>query len=270
MTKKDAPQGTQAVIRAVRLLKIFSEAQSEKTLAELASATKLTKTTAHRLLAALESEGLVVRGTARNTYRLGPSIIALGVQALRSSDLRATARPFLSKLAEETGETATLEVLSDGKMLILDEISGRHLISAMVETGTKWPLHATSTGKALLAFLPEPQRGSLTQKPLAKFTPSTVTDWKELGREWVRIRHNGYATAVEELEMGFSAVGAVFYGPLGDVAGAVSVGGPTNRLTQKRLSRLGAQVKTAAEKISERLGYRGRPRKKSTRKKKRI
>ena len=128
-------------------------------------------------------------------------------------------------------------------------------------------LAVTSTGKAVLAFLPESQREGLTKEPLTKFTASTVTDWKELGREWVRIRASGYATAVEELEIGFTAVGAVFYGPLGEVAGAVSVGGPTNRLTQKRLSRLGARVKAAAEGISEQLGYRGRPRKKSSRKK---
>ena len=103
MTRFEAPQGTQAVVRAIRLLKAFSSARPELTLAELCAAIGLTKTTTHRLLSALVSEGLVARKASRNSYRLGPAVIALGSQALLTSDLRSEARPTLEALASETG-----------------------------------------------------------------------------------------------------------------------------------------------------------------------
>ncbi len=255
MTKRPAPPGTQAVQRAIRLLKIFTEQQPELTLHQLSKSAELTKTTAHRLLGVLEAEGLVVRGSAQNTYRLGPAVVALGVQALRTSNLRATVRPFLEALTEKIGETVTLEVLSEGKMLILDEVSGRHLVSASGEVFTRWPLHATSTGKALLAALPEEQCLDLLKLPLTKYTFATIVHRHKLLEEIEKIRNAGFATAIEELEVGFSTVGAVFRGPMGEVTGAISVGGPSSRIEPKRIRHLGADVKAAAERISEHFGF---------------
>ncbi len=151
------------------------------TLHELSSVTGLTKTTAHRLLAALESEGLIARGSTPSAYRLGPAVIALGARALRTSDLRAAVRHHLIEVAETTSETATLEVLSDDRMLILDEVSGRHLVSATAEIGTQWPVHATSTGKALLAAMPDEQARSLLESALNRHSvqgkPISSSSW---------------------------------------------------------------------------------------------
>jgi DNA-binding IclR family transcriptional regulator len=255
MTKRQAPPGTQAIQRAIRLLKIFTGQRPELTLHELSSMAGLTKTTTHRLLAVLEAESLIVRGSAQNTYRLGPAVIALGVQALRTSDLRAAVRPYLEVLAERTGETVTLEVLSEGQMLILDEVPGRHLVSASGEIFTRWPVHATSTGKALLAALPDDQCRELLESPLTKYTFATFIDRRKLHEELSKIREAGYATAIEELEVGFCTVGAALRSPMGDVAGAISVGGPASRIEPKRIGALGAEVKATAERISEQLGY---------------
>ncbi len=255
MTQRQAPPGTQAVQRAIRLLKIFTEQRPELTLHELSSMAGLTKTTTHRLLAVLEAESLIVRGSAQSTYRLGSAVIALGVQALRTNDLRAAVRPSLEALAERTGETVTLEVLSEGQVLILDEVSGCHLVSASGEIFTRWPVHATSTGKALLAALPEEQCLELLKSPLKKYTFATIVDRQKLLEELSKIREVGYGTAIEELEVGFCTVAAAFRGPMGDVAGAISVGGPASRIEPKRMSTLGAEVKATAERISEQIGY---------------
>lgn len=264
MARRTPPQGTQAILRAISLLKVFSRTDNELTLFELSSATGLTKTTAHRLLAALQSEGLIARGTIPSTYRLGPTVIALGVQALRTSDLRAAVHHDLVEVAEATSETATLEVLSDDRMLILDEVSGRHLVSATAEIGTQWPIHATSTGKALLAALPDEQARSLLKSSLGRDTAHATTNLGELLKQLDKVRREGYATAVEELEQGFVAIGAAFRGPLGDPLGAISVGGPTSRIERKRYSELGSLIKTAADKISKQLGHEsGSPRSKS-------
>ena len=266
---RQPPQGTQAILRAIRLLKVLSASDADMTLHELSSVTGLTKTTTHRLLAALESEELIARGSTPSAYRLGPAVIALGARALRSSDLRAAVRHHLIEVAETTSETATLEVLSDNRMLILDEVSGRHLVSATAEIGTQWPVHATSTGKALLAAMPDEQARTLLESALNRQPAQGTTDIVELLDQLEKVRQDGYATVVEELEPGFVAIGAAFRGPLGEPIGAISVGGPTSRIERKRYAELGALIKTAADRISRELGddslaHRTSPREKTS------
>ena len=240
------------MIRAIRLLKVFSTEQPEQSLAQLSAALGLTKTTAHRLLAALESEGLVARDGVRNLYHLGPAMIAFGSQALLSSSLRREVRSTLEELHAETGETATLEILVGNQMLVLDGIAGRHLVSAILDIGTRWPVHLTSTGKAYLASLPESTRKTLLRPPLASFTDASITNLDRLHRELEVIAERGYATAFEELESDYVAVAAVFRGALGETEGALSLGGPASRLTAERAESLGETLRSAAERLSRR------------------
>ncbi len=252
MDSVKAPAGTQSVLRAIGLLKAFSREQPAMTLGELCAAERLTRTTGHRLLAALESEGLVARDP-RGRYHLGSTVIALGARAALGHDLRAACRPVLERLARETGETATLEVLSEGRMLIVDEVSGRHLVTATPEVGTRWPVYATSTGKALLATLGAGERRRLLAPPLTRYTPSTLTDPEALERELDRVRARGWATAVEELEVGAAAVAAAVRDPLGRAVGAISIGGPVSRLTRRRLAALGRGLRRAAAGLPSRM-----------------
>lgn len=253
MRIKKAPEGTQAVTRAVGLLKAFSRERPERGLAELSEAMGLTKTTTHRLLSALESEGLVARNPATRAYRLGPAILALGSLALISNSLRAVVEPELRMLAEKTGEAATLDVPLEGKMLILAEVSGRHLVTVAAELGTRFPIHATSTGKAYLAALPEEQRKALVVSPLSRHTPSTITKIRELKRELELIRERGYATAHEELEEGASAVGVVLRNAQGTPLGGISLIGPTSRLTPQRIQLLAPELVTLAGRLARSL-----------------
>lgn len=250
MSRKPAPEGTQAVIRAVGLLKAFSRERPEQSLAELGKALGLTKTTAHRLLTALESEGLVARNPATKAYRLGSAILALGTQALVSNDLRTVVEPELRALAGLTGETATLEVLVDGAMLILAEVMGKHLVTVSAELGTRWPIHATSTGKAYLAALPEEQWHELLVLPLSRHTPATIVDLEELLSELRQVREQGYATASEELEAGASTVGTVLRNSFGVPVGAISLGGPSSRLTRQHSAPLGRELIAAAGRLA--------------------
>ena len=149
MNEITRPQGAQAVLRAIGLLKSFSVQRPERTLNQLCKEMNLTRTTTHRLLAALVSEGLLERNGS--TYRLGSTALALGTIATENLDLRAWVRPMLETLAEETGETATLEVLVDGEMMILDEVSAKSIMAPAGNIGTRWPLHATASGQLVLA-----------------------------------------------------------------------------------------------------------------------
>ncbi len=248
--------GTQAILRAVALLKAFTDAHPERGLTELARAVGLNKTTAYRLLTALESEGMVMRRAAGDAYRLGPEAVALGGRALRSNNLRLASHVELEALAQHTGETATLEVLSGDQVLILDEVPGPHLIGSTQSVGTRWPAHATSTGKALLAYLTDAQRKDVFQPPLARLTDKTITTLARLRSELAAVRERGYATAIEELESGYVAVGAPLRNHDGQVVAAISVGGPSLRLTADRTADLAEKVIQAADRISERLGFR--------------
>ena len=256
MEKPQPYPGAQTVARAVAILKAFSDDRPERGLTDLARAVGLNKTTAYRLLAALEREGMVVRGPSREAYRLGPEAIALGARALRSSDLRAAGHAELETLAKQTGETATLEVLVEDRMLILDEVHGQHLVEAAPSIGTHWPSHATSTGKALLAELSEAERRVAAPSPLAKLTARTLVTQAALRAELDRVRERGYALAVEELEAGFVAVGATVRNHEGRAVAAISVGGPSTRVTRDRLAQLAGLVRQAAARISRRLGHR--------------
>lgn len=254
--------GTQAVQRAVGLLKAFTPERPVLRLPELAGLSGLNKTTVYRLLSALVAEGLVERLPEAGGYRLGPELLALGSRALGATGLRAASRAELQALAYATRETATLEVLVGRDVLILDEAIGDYVVGSMPSLGTRWPAHTTSTGKVLLAHLPGPTLDDLLRGPLPAATPRTVTDPAALRRELGRVRDRGWALASEELEAGFLAVGAPVRDAGGEVVAAVSVGGPRGRLNQERVKEIVALLPAAAARISNRLGFRSpaRPR----------
>ena len=248
MIEKKPPQGAQAALRAIRLLKLFTNEKPEMTLAEMSRASGLNKTTTHRLLRALQSESLIDRNPATSAYSLGPGLMALGVQALASSDLRRRVRPMLRSLANESGETATLEVPVERSMLILDEVAGSHVLQSAGNVGTIWPLHATSTGKAYLAF--DELGLDRLDADLPSLTRHTLVRRESFQRQLVDIRKRGYAVSVDELEDGFTAVATVIRGALGDVQAALSIGGPTRRINAARRAELGTSLCRAAARLS--------------------
>jgi IclR family transcriptional regulator, acetate operon repressor len=255
--KPTAYPGTQAVQRAVKLLKACGQAGPGRRLVDLARAVDLNKTTAFRLLTALESAGLVERTPGGDAYQIGAEVARLASQALGSRALLAAGRPALQALAAATRETITLEVLVDDDVLIVDEVVGSHVIAAMPSLGTRWPAHATSTGKVLLAGLSDLELQRRTRARLAAFTPRTIVTPAALRREILRVRERGHATAVEELEPGFVAVGAPVRAADGTVIAAVSVGGPRSRFGPAVAARIARDLPATADGISARLGWRG-------------
>jgi IclR family transcriptional regulator, acetate operon repressor len=259
MPRTEPYPGTQAIRRAVSLLKAFTDDRPERTLADLATSVGLNKTTAYRALAALEGEGLVQRSGEGDLYRLGPEMIVLGARAVRSSDLRAMTRGVLETLAREAGETVTLEVLVEGEVMILDEAKGPGFVGMHAEVGMRWPLHATSTGKALLAALLEidGEAGLASaglKKTLPMYTPRTLVVHAQLRADLQRAIERGFAVAYEELQPGYAAVGAAVRNHERRPVGAISIGGPTSRLTRRRVPELGALVRRHADGISALLG----------------
>lgn len=257
---KQGIPGTQAVRRAVSLLKAFTAEQPRRGLADLARGLRLHKTTTFRLLQALEGEGLVARTADGEAYQLGPELLTLAGRAQGAHELRSAARPELQALARATRETATLEVLVGREALVLDEEMGGYVIGARPSVGARWPAHAASTGKVLLAHLPQDRLSEELRSSWPALTPRTVTG-VALGRALARVRARGFATAIEELEPGYVAVGAPVRDASGAVVAALSVGGPKARMGRGRLASRTRQVVAAARRVSARLGHgaSGRP-----------
>lgn len=255
MTPPQPIPGTRAVKRVLSLLSAFSESRPKWALTELSAHVGLSKATAHRMLRVLEQEGFIMRQQGSADFQLGPEMIVLGTLALKSVDIRAVARPELQFLAETTGEDAYLESLVGTEILILDEERGRGLMGLGTEVGTRWPAHATATGKVLLAVgentMTEPADG------LHPMTAHTITSWAEWTETLSEVREKGYGTNIEELEYGFHAVAAAIRDREGRTPAAISVGGSAHRLTTERIPELGKAVREAAARVSERLGYRG-------------
>ncbi|MGB2962385.1 MAG: IclR family transcriptional regulator [Anaerolineales bacterium] len=254
MNKKAYP-GTQSVQRAISLLNAFTDTQPVWGLNDLAEAVDLNKTTAYRLLSALEIEGMVARDEYSGGYRLGPGVIILGGRAQRTNNLNIVSRTELYKLAEATGETVTLEILVECDVLIIDQVQSSHMLGSAQDLFARWPAHATSTGKVLLANLPAAQCEELLSAPLERYTKNTITDITELKEELVQIRTRGYGTAHEELELGFVAVAAPIFNHNGRVVAAISVGGPSIRFQTDRMQEIIDMVLQAAGRISQKIGF---------------
>ncbi len=250
--------GTRSARRAVALLKAFASG-GPRSLTELARRVRLNKATVFRLLTALEGEGLLTREAESGAYRLGSEAIALGWQAIRSNDLVRTVHPELETLARRTRDTATLEILAGRQVLILDEVTAGRRVEIDSSVGSRWPAHATSTGKVLLAHLAAADLRRALARPLRRFTDHTVTGRRTLAHQLAEARRLGFAEAVEELEAGFVAVAAPVFRHDGSVVAAISVGGPTARIPPDRLPDLAARVVRHAARASRALGYR-RPR----------
>lgn len=249
------------MVRALRILRAFSDARPEWSLAEVSRELGLSKPTAFRLLLALEHEGLVARHEPAGRYRLGPAAIEVGARAQRANGVAIAARPELEALTRATGETSSVELLAGDETLILDEVQGGHLVGTSPSVGTRWPAHATSTGKVLLAAAVEHDlhlvRGMARRAGgrLRGMTPTTIRSASRLSAELSRVTRQGYSTAIGELEAGYVALGAPVRRHDGSVVAAISLGGPSTRFTDARLPGLIKSLRESATRISQRLGW---------------
>jgi DNA-binding IclR family transcriptional regulator len=258
---RDQPgSNLQSVRRALRALELISES-GECGVTELGRKLGVHKATASRLVATLAERGFVERDPITEKYRLGFGLIALAGAAVGANDLVRSARPIIEDLAERTRETVNVGVLSGDAVVYVDQVAGTRSIVSVNWVGQRTPLHCTSNGKVLLAFMREDARDRLLAEPLPRLTPRTITDPDRLRSQLTEIRARGYAQTMDELEEGLNAVAAPIRGMNGDLVAALSVSGPAFRMRGVDLPRIGRATAEAAAVVSRRLGHvdRGRP-----------
>ncbi len=244
----------QSVNRALRALELIAE-ERELGVTELGRRLGVHKATASRLVATLAERGLVERDPLTEKYRLGFGLIRLAGAAMASLDLVRTARPILEDLADRTRETVNLGVLSGDAVVYIDQVTGTRSIVAVSWVGRRTPLHCTSNGKVLLAFLGDKERDRLLAGPLDNPTPRSVVKPADLRTQLEEVRVRGYAQTMEELEEGLNAVAAPVRRGDGEVVAALSVSGPAFRMRPVDLPRVGRLAMEAASSISRRMGY---------------
>jgi DNA-binding IclR family transcriptional regulator len=244
----------QSVDRAVAILEILAR-DGEAGVTEVARELGVHKSTASRLLAALDRRELVTQDAARGRFRLGIGIVRLAGAAARGLDVVQESRPVCRALALEVGETVNVAILSGRDALYLDQVAGPAALSPHNWAGQRIPLHATSDGKVLLAYLPADEVASHLVPPLRRFTDRTVATPAAFARVLAEVRQRGYATAVEELEEGLTAVAAPVRDAEGNVIASISASGPSFRIPAERIAGLAGSVRRAAAEISRRLGW---------------
>lgn len=249
-----APSGVQSVERALAILEILAHA-GEAGVTAIANEIGVHKSTAFRLVSALEQAGLVEQAGDRGKYRLGMGILRLAGATTARLDVVQEARPICRRLATSTGETVNIAVLAEGTAFYLDQAAGSSSLQAHNWVGQHIPLHATSNGKVLLAGLPDEEL-TRTLGALPAHTEATITTRKRLLNELARVRAAGYAVAVDELEIGLTAVAAPIRNVHGEIIASLSVSGPTFRLGPERIEAVLPELLTAADEISRRLGWR--------------
>lgn len=239
----------QSVDRAVLLLRAIAHAgEPHTTAAALAAACDLNRATAWRILSTLETHGMVVCDRATGRWTLGPTVSEL-VGHVGIEDLVATAHPVLERLATLTGETAALAVVRGQGLTYVDEVASTAIISAKW-LGRSVPLHATSTGKALLAFLGEQEVEQLLSGELSAHTATTVTDRGALLAELAATRARGYGTCRGELEESLFGVSAPALDRDGRPIAVISIWGPGERVTEARFATLGMLAAQAGAEVA--------------------
>jgi DNA-binding IclR family transcriptional regulator len=246
----------QSVDRAVAILEILAR-DGEAGVTDVARELGVHKSTASRLLAALDRRELVTQDVARGKFRLGVGILRLAGAAGRGLDLVQASRPVCRALAQEVGETVNLAILSGRDALYLDQVAGPAALSPHNWAGQRIPLHATSDGKVLLAYRPAAEILEHLVLPLERFTEYTITALPEFGRVLAQVRERGYATTVDELEDGLTAVAGPVRNAEGTVTASISASGPSFRIPADRIPALADSVRRAATEVSRRLGWTG-------------
>jgi IclR family acetate operon transcriptional repressor len=241
-----------SVQRALELLDAVAHGE-EMPLAQLAEATSLAPSTAHRLLTTLVDLGFVQQDTSR---RYGPGHRLLGLVSAaeqRVAALRAAALPHMTELAEACGETAHLTILDGPEVVFVDQVLGPGTIRMEVKVGTRMDAHVTAAGKALLAWQSEAYLGSLLDTDLQRFTAQTITEPDDVRRELALVRRRGWATESEEHEPGAACVAAPILGATGPPLASLSISGPTSRLRPREMASLGTRIREAADGVARSL-----------------
>jgi IclR family KDG regulon transcriptional repressor len=249
--------GMSSVLRALDLIELVAEAGREIGVTELAARSGMHKSSVSRVMATLASRGYARQNPATGRYALGMHLVELGAASLAQVELRQQARPFVEQLCEATGETVHLAEMIDDSIVYIDKAESEHVLTMRSRVGSSVPLHCTGLGKALCAYLPQDfVLRCLDRTGMVRYQPNTITTRDEFLACLAQIRERGYAIDDEEHEEGIRCVAVPILDCLGRAIAAISVSGPTVRLSHQHLHEIAPLVTSVGKAISRAMGLK--------------
>jgi DNA-binding IclR family transcriptional regulator len=241
--------------KALDLLEVLAD-EPDLGLSELSEKTGASKASTYRMLSTLESRGFVVKRGDTRKYAPGAQLVALSCAVVARLDLAKAARPYMDELKRLTNETINLGILADGQVLYVNILESEQGLRMAAHVGARDALHCTSLGKAILSALPEPEvRQLLTAYRRLPNTPRTITALDGVMDDLAKVARRGYSIDDEENEVGARCVGVPIRDLSGRAIGAMSVSGPSTRISDEVIEELGARLQEAAEGVEEQMGY---------------
>jgi IclR family transcriptional regulator, acetate operon repressor len=239
----------QSIDRAAMILELILSSDQAPTFSDVTDSTGLPKSTASRLLASLEANNLIAKNEDNN-YVAGATITRFSHSSGPEEDLIARSHASMELLSQETGEAINLAVLVGDEVQQIAQIDSKYLMGNVNWVGLSVPTHCSAVGKSFLAF------GSAeTSGRLSKRTSKSITTKSALHLDLKAVRKRGWALSESELEVGLTAIGAPIFNADGTVVAALSVSGPTMRLTSERVEAIGELISQQGLLISEQLGF---------------
>ncbi|KIL73354.1 IclR family transcriptional regulator [Bacillus badius] len=247
-----------SVARALDIIELVGQSKQGLGVTEISKQMDINKSSVFRILATLSQYGYIEQHETTGKYKLGYMFLDISSKLLDSLDVRAEAQPILQELEEETNEVVHLVVYDQGEVVYIEKLDGNEALRMHSKVGKRAPVHCTSVGKAILSHLPAADVLTIIErKGLPAHTPYTIAEKEVFLQELSRVKANGYALDLEENEAGIRCIAAPVFDHTGKVAAAVSISGPTLRMTDERLRSLSGRMIQAGQAISKRLGYSG-------------
>jgi len=245
-----------SLFKALDIIETLAEA-GEMGIRELSSKTGIPPATIHRIVSALMDRQYLQKTHGSKRYALSPKYILLADSIRGRSVLSLIARPYLEELMRQSGENANLCVRDGLQATYIDHVQSRkHNLRIFTRIGASAPLYATGVGKIFLAGMPGDRLETYFETvKLQPLTPHTITDLENLRAEIRKIRNSGYSVDNEEKELGVRCIAAPLLNLRGETDAAISISGPAQRITTRRLPALSAAVKAIAADISVKRGY---------------
>lgn len=245
----------QSVDRAMQIMQLLSDCGTQ-TVTDISQKLEVHKSTASRLLATLEQHGMVEQHQNRGAYRLGLALVGFTNSVLKDYNILDYTRPVCEQLGRETDETVNVAIILGKNVVNIDQVTGSGSIASVNWIGKHTPIHATSSGKSILAFTPIEKREKIIEAGLKRYTKDTLVDPDKFRDALAIIRQQGFAITVGEFEVGLTGIAAPIFNSMNQVEASISVSSPTFRTEGDKPYQRAARVKQVADEISQRLGYR--------------
>ena len=251
-----APVGqVQSLTRGLSILEALADAEGGLTLTDLAHRVELPASTAHRLLATLEKMGYVYQAGDLGLWYVGLQAFTVGSTFLANRDFVAQSHSYMRRLMEQSGETANLAILDGTEAVFIAQVQCHEMMRTLVKLGSRVPLHASGVGKAIFAALPDEQIDAILKViGLPRITENTIVVPETMWAALRVIRQRGYSFDDEEHARATRCVAATIFDEHAEPLGAISLAGPSSRLSDERIRQLGPLVAHTGEELTRKLG----------------